>query len=78
MTESSLYPKHMGLFQVKGKKFKMNALKYKQNRHFIYGEICLKDHLQLNPNNPKVDEQIRDIIITKINEMIITGLLQIK
>ena len=29
--------------------------------------------MQLNPNNPKVDEQIRDIIITKINEMIITG-----
>ena len=73
MTESSLFPKHMAFFEVKEKKFRMKPIKYQQNRYFIYNELCLKDNLSLNPNSPKVDDQIRDIVITKINEMIVTG-----
>ena len=72
-TESSLCPKHMAFFEIKEKKFRMRAIRYKQVRQFLYKDICLRDLPHLDPNHAKIEELIRDVLVTKINEMILEG-----
>lgn len=72
-TESSLCPKHMAFFEIKEKKFRMKAIKYKQVRQFLYKDISLRDFPHLDPNHTKIEEQIKDVLVTKINEMILEG-----
>ena len=63
----------MAFLEVKEKKFRMKPIRFSQVRQFIYGDIRLQDFEFLQPNNPKVDEQIKGILTTKINEMILEG-----
>lgn len=70
-TESSLCPKHMAMFNIKEKNFRMRAFKYKQVRQFIYRDLSLRDFPHLDPNHSKIEEQIRDVLVTKANEMIL-------
>jgi double-strand break repair protein MRE11 len=72
-TESSLCPKHMAFFEIKDKKFRMRAIKYKQVRQFVYKDISLRDFPHLDPNHTKIEEQVRDVLVTKVNEMILEG-----
>ena len=73
ISECSQFPKHMAFLEVKEKKFRMKPIRFSQVRQFIYGDIRLQDFEFLQPNNPKVDEQIKGILTTKINEMILEG-----
>ena len=66
-------PKHMAFFEIKEKKFRMRAIKYKQVRQFIYRELSLRDFPHLDPNHSKIEDQIKDVLITRINEMILEG-----
>lgn len=72
-TESSLCPKHMAFFEIKEKKFRMRAIPYRQVRQFLYRDISLRDYPHLDPNHSKIEEQIKDVLTTKINEMILEG-----
>ena len=70
-SESSQFPKHMAFVEVREKKFRMKPLRFSQVRQFIYGDLRLQDFEFLQPNNPKIDEQIKGVLTTKINEMIL-------
>lgn len=72
-TESSLCPKHMAFFEIKEKKFRMRPIKYRQVRQFIYRDLSLRDYNHLDANHPKIEEQIKDVLTRKINEMILEG-----
>lgn len=61
----------MAFVEVREKKFRMKPLRFSQVRQFIYGDLRLQDFEFLQPNNPKIDEQIKGVLTTKINEMIL-------
>ena len=63
----------MAFFEIKEKKFRMRAIKYKQVRSFLYKDVSLRDYPHLDSNNVKIEENIKDLLITKINEMILEG-----
>lgn len=63
----------MAFFEIKEKKFRMRAIPYKQVRQFLYKDICLRDFPHLDPNHSKIEELIRDVLVTKVNEMILEG-----
>lgn len=63
----------MAFFEIKEKKFRMRAIPYRQVRQFLYRDISLRDFPHLDPNHSKIEEQIKDILTTKINEMILEG-----
>ena len=71
--ESSLCPKHMALFEIKEKKFRMKPLRYRQVRQFQYDELSLKDYPHLDAAHPKVEDHVKDVVSTKLNEMILEG-----
>ena len=73
ISESSQFPKHMAFVEIKEKKFRMKPIRFSQVRQFIYGDICLHDYEFLQPNNPNVENQIKDILTTRVNEMIVEG-----
>ncbi len=68
--ESSSCPKHMAYFEVKERKFRMKPIKYSAIRPFVYDEIVLKDFPDLNANDPKIEDKIREKLSTKVNSMI--------
>lgn len=63
----------MAFFEIKEKKFRMRAIRYKQVRQFLYKDITLRDFPHLDPNHAKIEELIRDVLVTKVNEMILEG-----
>jgi double-strand break repair protein MRE11 len=63
----------MAFFEIKEKKFRMKAIKYQQVRQFLYRDISLKDYPHLDPKHSKIEEQIKDVLVTKINSMILEG-----
>ncbi len=69
--ESSSAPKHMACFEVKDRKFRIKPLPFKQIRPFVYQELSLFDNRALDVNSPKIEEQIKDYLTTKIKEMIV-------
>eukprot|EP01036_Dinobryon_divergens_P028379 gene28380-37312_t len=73
VSESSQFPKHMAFVEVREKKFRMKPIRFSQVRQFVYGELRLQDFEFLQPNNPKIDDQIKGVLTTKINEMILEG-----
>jgi len=70
-SESSSAPKHMACFEVKERKFRMKSIPFKQIRPFVYQEINLMDHRNLDANNPRIEEMIKDLLTTKVKEMIV-------
>lgn len=72
-TESSQFPKHMAFIEIKEKKFRMTPVRFSQVRQFIYQEIALRDFEFLHPTNPKIEEQIKSVLTTRVNEMIVEG-----
>lgn len=70
--ESSLSnPKHMGLIEIKTRKFRLNPIPYTQIRSFVYDDISLSDgKYKLDKNDPKIEDKIKDILSMKIKNMI--------
>ena len=71
--ESVLMPKHMGLLEVKGKQFRLNPIRFQQNRIFMYGELSLANVEGLQVNDPKVEEKIHGALTKKVEDMIREG-----
>lgn len=71
--ESVLMPKHMGLLEIRGKQFRLNATRFQQNRIFMYNEISLGKIDGLRVNDPKVEEKIHGVLTKKVEDMIREG-----
>lgn len=70
-TENSItHPKHMGLIEIRSRKFRLTPIKFTQVRPFIYQDISLKS-TKLNPEDPHIDEKIKKLLMDRVNEMII-------
>lgn len=48
----------------------MKPIKYKSIRPFVYDELILKDFPDLNSNDPKIEDKIREKLNVKVNSMI--------
>ncbi len=60
----------MAYFEIKDRKFRMKPVRYKSIRSFVYDEVNLRDYSDLNPNDPKIEDKIRDKLTIKVNNMI--------
>lgn len=69
-TESASCPKHMALFEVRERKFRMKPIRYQQIRQFHYDEVSLKSIPGLDPNLPKIEDKIKEALTRKVREMI--------
>jgi double-strand break repair protein MRE11 len=69
--ESLSCPKHMGLVEVKGRFFRMQAIPFTQVRPFLFSDICLASVPGLDPNDPKIEDQIRMVLAAKVREQIL-------
>lgn len=72
-TESNQCPKHFMFFEVKEKKFRMKAIRYRAVRQFVYADINLRDYAELDAKYAQVEEQIKGILTSKVDEMIAEG-----
>lgn len=73
MSESSRCPKHMALFDIKQKMFRMKKVPFTQVRVFMYDDLVLKDFPSLDANNPKIEEDIKDLLVDKVAKMVEDG-----
>lgn len=69
-SESSMHPKHMSFFEIKGRKFRLKPIPYTQVRPFVYDEITLKKVEGLDTTDPKFDDKVRKALRSKITMMI--------
>jgi double-strand break repair protein MRE11 len=61
----------MGLLEIRSdKKFRLKSIPFTQVRPFLYGEVSLQDLPGLDPNDPKIEEKIKDKLGRKVREMI--------
>lgn len=72
-TESNQCPKHFMFFEVKQKKFRMKAIRYRAVRQFVYADINLRDYAELDAKYAQVEDQIKGILTSKVDEMIAEG-----
>lgn len=68
--ESRSNPKHMGLIEIREKKFRMFPLKFTQVRPFIFADVILKDIAGLRDSDPKIEEKIKVLLTAKVQEMV--------
>jgi double-strand break repair protein MRE11 len=69
--ESMSHPKGMGLLEIRLKKFRLKSIVFNQIRPFVYGDLSLADWPELNANDPKIEEKIKDILTKRVNSMIL-------
>eukprot|EP01039_Chlorochromonas_danica_P003315 gene3315-3636_t len=68
--ESSERPKHMVFFEVKERKFRSKPIRYQNVRQFIFDDIALRGIPGLEPNDPKVEEKMKEELAKKVVSMI--------
>ena len=68
--ESMSNPKHMGMLEVRGKQFRLNAFKYTQVRPFKFAEISLKKDTDLQAVDPKIEEKMSKHLAGKIMALV--------
>lgn len=55
--------KHVGVLDVKGRRYRMDAIPLTQVRAFVTADLSLKEHrLRLDPEDPKVDDKINALL----------------
>jgi double-strand break repair protein MRE11 len=70
LIEGEAKQKHIGLLEVQGHQFRMQAIELKSVRPFCIEEIILSEIETLNPNDPNVSEEITKVLSDKVEEML--------
>lgn len=62
--------KHIGILDVRGQAFRLGAIPLTQVRSFVLGEISLRDHPRLDPDDPKVEQKVKQILHDQVDLLI--------
>ena len=68
--ESMSNPKHMGLLEIRGKKFRLNTFKYTQVRPFKYSDFSLKSDTDLQAVDPNIEEKMLKQLSHRVKSLI--------
>lgn len=72
LTAGESIRKHVGFLDVRGSQFRMTKVPLLQVRTFLLGEVSLNGH-GLDPEHPKIDEQIAAFLETEVKVLIREG-----
>ena len=60
----------MGILEVRGRQFRLNAVPFTQIRSFLYKEINLASERRLDVHDPKVEEKMKTVLIQVVQELV--------
>jgi len=62
--------KSIGLLDIRGTNFRLRPIPLTQVRTFALGEVSLADHRALDPDDPKVDEKVLQVLKEEVELLI--------
>jgi hypothetical protein len=69
--ESMSCPKHMGMVEVMGAKFRLNPIKFTQIRPFIFSDLNLATIPDLDPKDPKIEDKLKVVLAARVRHLIV-------
>ncbi|KAL3914561.1 MAG: hypothetical protein SGILL_006055 [Bacillariaceae sp.] len=71
LVEGESERKRVGLLDIKGTNFRLTPIPLTQVRSFVLGSLCLADEPRLDPDDPKADIKMSNIMEEKVNVLIL-------
>jgi len=63
-------PKKIGLLDIRGTNFRLRPIPLTQVRTFAMGEVSLAEYQSLNPDDPKVEEKVKQVLKEEVELLI--------